>query len=210
MHTITDFHQLDPSRRYTYADYLTWQLKDRIELIMGRIFRMSPAPSAGHQQVVSALHGNIYAHVKHTECKVFPAPFDVVLPSPSGMADTVVQPDVTVICDPSKITDKGCMGPPDLVVEVTSPGSVRKDLHEKYALYERCGVREYWLVLPAERSVIIFTLDEQGKYRPAKPLTRGDRITSTVLPGLIIDMDEVFRDLVEEPEEGYGLEVTRL
>ena len=210
MHAITDFHQLDQSRRYTYADYLTWQLKDRIELIMGKIFRMSPAPSAAHQQVVSALHGNLYQHVRHNACKVFPAPFDVVLPSPSGSVDTVVQPDITVICDNSKITGKGCMGPPDLVVEVASPGSVKKDLHEKYHLYERCGVKEYWLVLPAERTLIMFTLDEQGKYRAAKPLTRGDHITTAILPGMIIDMDEVFGNLVEEPEEGYGLEVVRL
>ena len=210
MHAITDFRQLDQSRRYTYADYLTWQLKDRIELIMGKIFRMSPAPSAEHQQVVSALHGNIYQHVRHKTCKVFPAPFDVVLPSPSGSVDTVVQPDVTVICDTSKITGKGCLGPPDLVVEVASPGSVKKDLHEKYLLYEGCGVKEYWLVLPAERTLIIFTLDEQGKYRAAKPLTCGDHLTTALLPGMIIDMDEVFRNLVEEPEEGYGVEVTRL
>lgn len=124
MPTITDIHQLDQSRRYTYADYLTWQLKDRIELIMGKIFRMSPAPSSAHQHVVSAIHGNIYQHVRHQTCKVFPAPFDVVLPMPSGSVDTVVQPDVTVICDASKITGRGCMGPPDLVVEVASPDSV--------------------------------------------------------------------------------------
>lgn len=207
---ITDISQLDPGKRYTYADYLTWRLKERIELIMGRIFRMSPAPSTEHQQIVSALHGNFYQYLKGKACRVFPSPFDVVLPSTSGALDTVVQPDVAVVCDLSKLTEKCCRGAPDLIVEVVSKTSVKKDLHEKYALYERAGVKEYWLVLPAERSVIVFALDESGVYRPAKPLTSGDRIISCVLDGLELDIDEIFPRLVEEPEEGYGMEMKRI
>jgi hypothetical protein len=120
MSTITDINQLDQSKNYTYADYLTWRLKDRIELIMGRIFRMSPAlpdeagrsraPSSEHQQTLSALHGNMYQFVKKKDCQVFPSPCDVALPSPSAKLDTAVQPDITVICDLSKITEKGCLG----------------------------------------------------------------------------------------------------
>ncbi|HET8838464.1 MAG TPA: Uma2 family endonuclease, partial [Flavobacteriaceae bacterium] len=136
MDYITDISKLDQSKRYTYADYLTWRVKERIELIMGKIFRMSPAPSSEHQQIVSALHSNIYQYLKNKSCRVFPAPFDVVLPSSSGKQDNVVQPDISVICDLSKITEKGCTGAPDLVVEVVSKTSVKKDLHEKYALYE--------------------------------------------------------------------------
>lgn len=210
MTLITDIRQLDPSKLYSYADYLTWQLKERIELIMGRIFRMSPAPSSEHQRIVSALHGNMYQYVRHKSCHVFPAPFDVVLPSPSGDLNTVVQPDIAVICDRSKITDRGCMGAPDLVVEVVSRGSVKKDLHEKYALYEQHRVREYWLVLPSERSLIIFNLDDAGMYQASKPLTSGDQASSAVLQGLTIDLNEIFPDVVEEVEEGYGLEITRL
>jgi Uma2 family endonuclease len=210
MNYITEIHQLDPSKQYTYADYLTWQMKERIELIMGKIFRMSPAPSSEHQQIVSALHGNIYYHLKNQSCQVFPSPFDVVFPSPSGKQDSVVQPDITVICDASKITEKGCMGAPDLVVEVVSKTSVKKDLHEKYSLYEQHGVKEYWLVLPVERSLIIFTLDKRGIYRAAKPLTKGDTAASHVLEGIEIDLDEVFPTLAEEPEEGYGMEYTRI
>jgi Uma2 family endonuclease len=203
MSTITDINQLDQSKYYTYADYLTWRLKDRIELIMGRIFRMSPAPSSEHQQIVSALHGNMYQFLKKKNCQVFPSPYDVVLPSPSGNMDTVVQPDITVICDFSKITEKGCLGAPDLVVEVVSRSSIRKDLHEKYSLYERCCIKEYWMVLPSERSMIIFTLDKHGVYQAAKPLTRGDKVVSHVLAGLEIDLDEIFPDVMLEPEEGY-------
>ncbi len=210
MDYITDLRQLDLSKEYTYADYLTWRLKDRIELIAGRIFRMSPAPSSGHQQIVSALHGNFYQYLKKRSCRVFPSPFDVVLPSPSGNLDTVVQPDITVICDLSKITKRGCLGAPDLVVEVVSKASLKKDLHEKYALYESCGIKEYWLVLPAEPSLIIFTLDDSGTYRAAKPFTRGDKIACHSLPGLEIDVDEIFPDVIEEPEEGYGMEMRRV
>ena len=211
MTLITDINQLDRSKRYTYADYLTWRLKDRIELIMGRIFRMSPAPSSEHQQIVSALHGNLYQYFKHTHCQVFPAPFDVVLPSASEeKLDTVVQPDITIICDSSKITAKGCMGSPDMVVEVVSKGSIRKDLHEKFALYEQHAINEYWLVLPSERSLIIFTLNDKGIYQPSKPLTRGDQATSSILTGLSIELDEIFPDMVEEPDEGYGMEVRRI
>lgn len=210
MDLITDINQLDESRLYTYADYLTWRFKERIELIMGKVFRMSPAPSSEHQRIVSALHGNIYQNVKGKKCHVFPAPFDVVLPSPTGNLDTVVQPDITVVCDRSKITSRGCLGAPDMVVEVVSKGSVRKDLHEKYTLYERCRIKEYWLVLPAERSVVIFTLGDDGIYQTAKPLTIGDKVTSVVLRDLAIDLYEVFLDAFEEPDEDYGMEVTRL
>ena len=171
---------------------------------------MSPAPSSEHQRIVSALQGNIYQYVKHKSCHVFPAPFDVVLPSASGDLDTVVQPDITVVCNRSRITARGCMGAPDLVVEVVSRSSVKKDLHEKYALYEQHGVKEYWLVLPAERSLIIFTLDQNGRYQAAKPLTSGDRATSAVLVDISIDLNEIFPDVVEDLEEGYGIELRRI
>ena len=210
MDFITDINQLDQEKQYTYADYLTWRLKDRIELIVGKIFRMSPASSSEHQQIVLALLGNLYPHLKKGHCKVFPSPFDVVLPSPSGTLDTVVQPDITVICDLSKITERGCTGAPDLVVEVVSKLSVKKDLHEKYALYEASGVKEYWVVHPSDRSLIIFTLDDHGVYQAAKPLTRGDKVVSRVLAGLEIDLDEIFPDIMQEPDEGYGMAVRRI
>jgi Uma2 family endonuclease len=210
MNYITDISELDLSKEYTYGDYLTWRLRERIELIMGKVFRMSPAPNSEHQQIVSVLHGNIYQHLRGKSCRVFPSPFDVILPSLSGKLDSVVQPDISVICDLSRITEKGCMGPPDLVVEVVSKTSVNKDLHEKYTLYEQHGVKEYWLVLPAERSLIIFTLDDRGAYQAAKPLTYGDTAASRVLPGFSIALDEIFPSLAGEPEEGYGMEYNRI
>lgn len=210
MKPITDIGQLDLSKNYTYADYLTWQFTDRVELIMGKIFKMSPAPSSRHQHAVSVIHGTIFQFLKGKPCKVFPAPFDVSLPDASGVSQTVVQPDITVICDPSRITEQGCNGAPDMVVEVISKSSVKKDLHEKYGIYEKAGVKEYWIVQPQDRTLIIFTLTEAGHYQPYKPLTTGDIATSQVLPGLAIDLDGVFSDLIEEPEEFYEAGVKRV
>ncbi len=209
MKPITDIGQLDLTKSYTYADYLTWQFTDRVELIMGKIFKMSPAPTSSHQHAVSVLHGTIFQFLKGKPCKVFPAPFDVSLPDVSGISQTVVQPDITVICNPSRITEQGCNGAADMVVEVISKSSVKKDLHEKYGIYEKAGVKEYWIVQPQDRSLIIFTLTEAG-YQPSKPLTKGDLATSQVLPGLAIDLDELFIDVVEEPKALYPLDVKRI
>lgn len=210
MKPITDIGQLDLTKSYTYADYLTWQFTDRVELIMGKIFKMSPAPSSSYQHAVSVIHGTIFQFLKGKPCKVFPAPFDVSLPDASGVSQTVVQPDITVICDPSMITEQGCNGAPDMVVEVISKSSVKKDLHEKYGIYEKAGVKEYWIVQPEDRTLIIFTLTEAGHYQPSKLLTKGDIATSRVLSGLKIDLDELFIDVVSEPQELYPQDVKRI
>jgi Uma2 family endonuclease len=203
MKTITDFNQLDVNGYYTYADYLSWRFQERVELIFGKIFKMSPAPNSKHQYTVSVLNSTIFQFLKGKACKVFPAPFDVILSIANGIADTVVQPDITVVCDPSKITEQGCKGAPDLVVEIVSKSSVTRDLHEKYSIYEKAGVSEYWIVHPQDKTLVIFTLNE-GKYNPSKPLTKGDIAMSKVLPGFTLDLNELFIDLVEEPEEEYG------
>jgi Uma2 family endonuclease len=205
MKPITDFNQLDLSGYYTYADYLSWQFQERVELILGKIFRISPAPNSKHQNITMVISASLFHYLKGKPCKVFPAPFDVVLPiKKNGVADTVVQPDVTVICDPSKITEQGCEGAPDLVVEIVSKSSVTRDLHEKYSIYEKAGVNEYWIVHPLDKTLIIFTLSE-GKYQPSKPLTKGDIAASKILMGFTLDLNELFIDLVEEPEEDYSM-----
>ena len=140
---------------------------------------------------------------------MFTAPYDVRLPI-KGNDNTVVQPDICVICDPSKLDSKGCKGAPDLIVEIVSTSSVKKDLHEKYSVYEQCGVKEYWIVQPGDKTLSIFLLDENGKYTASRPLTYGDIAESKLLPGFSLDLDEVFRDLIEEPYEGYGEDVYRL
>lgn len=205
---ITDLNQLDFSKSYTYADYLTWQFQERIELIFGKIFKISPAPSSKHQYTITVLTSTIFNFLKGKPCRVFPAPFDVILPL-QNVKNNVVQPDVTVICNPAIITEKGCDGVPDLVVEIVSKSSVTRDLHEKYKLYELAGIREYWVVHPHDKTLIIFILEE-GRYKPAKPLTKGDVAASTILPGLAVDLDELFMDIVEEPEEGYHPDAVRI
>lgn len=164
---------------------------------------MSPVPTSRHQHAVWILHGTLFQYLKGKPCKVFPSPFDVVLPTSDGIPNTIVQPDITVICDPSKITEQGCEDAPDLIVEVISKSSVTRDLHEKYAVYEQCGVREYWVVHPYDRSLIIFLLDDNGIYQPSKPLTKGDIATSHVITGYTLNLDELFADFAEEPEENY-------
>ncbi|MEL6625129.1 MAG: Uma2 family endonuclease, partial [Bacteroidota bacterium] len=149
---VTDIQALDLNKSYTYADYLLWQFKERVELIRGRIFKMSPAPSMGHQEISTNLMGEIYQYLKRKTCKVFHAPFDVRLPlSESQMTDqkvdTVVQPDICVVCDPQKLESRGCIGAPDWIIEILSKSTSNKYLNEKYDLYQNTGVKEYWIVL---------------------------------------------------------------
>lgn len=193
------------SKAYTYADYLTWRFKERVELILGKIFRMSPAPSSQHQKIVGVITNYLFTFLKGKSCHAFPAPFDVILPlGESGKrSGTVVQPDITVVCDKTKIKPHGCEGVPDLVVEIVSKFSVTRDLHEKYFVYELAGVKEYWVVNPNDHSLNIFLLDENGQFQPTKPLTRGDVAKSRVLPGFELLLDDLFSDVVEEPLEYY-------
>lgn len=205
MKTITDINQLDLDKSYTYADYLSWKIKERVELIMGKIHNISPAPKVQHQQISIVLSSEIFNFLKGKQCNVFTAPFDVRLPvrNEKGEPDTVVQPDISVICNNAKIDQNGCNGAPDLIVEIVSKNSVIRDLHEKFDLYEQCGVKEYWIIHPNDKSLSIFLLNEQGKYITSKPLTYGDIAKSRVLPDLEIDLNQVFQDVVQEPEEGY-------
>jgi Uma2 family endonuclease len=186
----------DPSFIYTYADYLKWNFEERLELIKGRIFKMSPAPAPFHQHVLHNLNGLLYNFLKKKPCKVYPAPFDVRLPVKNKMKDeeiiTVVQPDISIICDESKIDNRGCCGAPDLVIEILSPGNSYKDVSIKFELYQESGVREYWIVYPTEEKVAVFILDDVGKYKNEASYTGNDKIKSGTLPGLIIKVKDVF------------------
>jgi len=161
---------LDLTKQYTYADYLTWLDDKSRELINGFIQMMCPAPRFGHAQVSK----NIYRHLdsivirNEGKCEVFYAPFDVRFPKNGENADnkidTVVQPDICVVCDLSKLDDKGCCGAPDMIVEISSPSTLKKDMREKYDLYETQGVKEYWIVHPKDKTINVFLLQENGKY----------------------------------------------
>jgi len=132
--------------KFTYKDYCSWPDDERWELIDGVAYDMSPAPTSRHQRISMIISTNISNWLKGKECEIFSAPFDVLLPAfplkNEGEIDTIVQPDISVICDPSKIVERGCLGTPDLIVEILSPSTSKKDLNEKFQLYEKHGVKE--------------------------------------------------------------------
>lgn len=188
---------IDMSKRYSYADYLTWQFDEMVELINGAVHKMSPAPNRWHQRVSSFLHGELYQFLKGKTCEVYHAPFDVRFPKKGDDTNEqiyhVVQPDICVICDPKKLDDKGCLGAPDLVVEILSPSTSKKDLNEKYDLYESQAVKEYWIVYPESKSITIHSLNEKGKYESSRPYNTAI-ISSTALTGFQLDLRDVFED----------------
>jgi Uma2 family endonuclease len=199
MSIITDIKQLDLTKKYTYADYLTWQFNERVELIKGWIYKMSPAPRRRHQ----AVSGNLFFELKYffrsCNCKVYEAPFDVRLKKNKGSdteVNTVVQPDISVFCDLSKLDDRGAIDAPDLVVEITSDSTMKKDYNEKFNTYEENGAREYWIVNPDSHSMEIFKL-ENNKFDSVGVFNIHDGATvvnSVIFPDLKVNLVEVFKD----------------
>jgi len=189
---ITSFDQLNPDAYYTYQDYLSWKFQERVELFLGKVFKMSPAPNVQHQRISGVIHNSFYNILSVQKCDVFSAPFDVRLPI-SQEKDTVVQPDIVVICDESKLDEQGCNGSPDIVVEILSPGNSRKEMKEKFELYEASLVPEYWIVDPGNEDVVIYTLNVNQKYIGSKPFVSGEHVESLIVPGLHIEVSEVFK-----------------
>jgi Uma2 family endonuclease len=186
---ITDISQLDLTKQYTIADYLSWQFIERVELFKGYIAKMSPAPNTFHQECAGNIYTSIKIFLKNKNCKVFFAPIDVYLPSKDKKS--VVQPDIIVVCDINKIELKGCVGAPDIVVEILSPGNSKKEMKDKFALYEEAGVKEYWVVFPSEQVVQIYELID-NQYKAKAPLANGDKITTSILEGFEVEVDEIF------------------
>lgn len=186
----------DPSLHYTYADYLQWKFEEHVELIRGKIFKMSPAPAPRHQQISVALASELYHFLKKKKCKIFTAPFDVRLPVRNKTKDneitTVVQPDICIICDENKIDNRGCLGAPDLVIEILSPGNTEKEVKLKFELYEEAGVKEYWVVYPSEENVAVFILKKDGKFKGAKIYAGSDSIKSITVEGLVVPLKDIF------------------
>jgi len=196
---ITSLEQLDLSKQYSYADYLLWKFEEKIELIKGFISQMA-APTPFHQDISLELGRVFKNHLKATQkkCKIYHAPFDVrLIKNPQGKTDkeiyTVVQPDLCLICDRSKIDQKGCLGAPDLIIEILSPSNSKTDLQDKFALYEENGVNEYWIVFPHEKVVQKFILKDE-KYQFMGYYTTSNSISPLVLPDLAINLEEVFEE----------------
>ena len=188
---ITNIEQLDPINGvYTYADYVLWKIKDRLEILKGKIFKISPAPAISHQKISGNLYGEMYHYFKGKSCKLFAAPFDVVLKNKKGIEDSVVQPDICVVCDAEKIDKRGCYGAPDLVIEILSPGNSKKEMKYKYALYEEAKVPEYWIIDPDHQNVLVYVLKD-GKYQNPMNIIEGV-IPSEKFPTLELSTDDIF------------------
>lgn len=186
----------DLSGTYSAADYLTWKVDEMMELIRGKIFKMSPAPSSWHQRIYSDLYSVFERQRKEMDpCSIWQAPTDVYLVHPGEdfrQTRNVVQPDFFIVCDQEKIQEKGCIGAPDLVVEILSPSTRKKDATLKLELYQEYGVREYWMISVKERMILIHQLDNEGKYQPKTPVVEGEVITPRDFPQIKVDVEALF------------------
>lgn len=182
-------------KEWNYADLLSWEDDMRYELIEGYPVMMAPGPSTVHQDILGELFAQFHAYLKGKRCKVYLSPFDVRLFEREGDhpadVDTVVQPDMTVVCDRSKVDQKGIQGAPDLIVEILSPSSWRHDCLVKYNLYQRAGVKEYWIVDTEKQVVLVHTLEE-GQYHASKAYTARDTVPVGVLEDCAVDLTAVF------------------
>ncbi len=179
---------------YTFADIMEWD--ERAEIIEGELTMMS-APSREHQKILMEISRQIANFLEGKTCEVYPAPFDVRLfetaeNSPNDV-DTVLEPDISVICDRNKLDEHGCKGAPDLVVEILSRGTLSRDRIVKHSLYSRAGVREYWIVDPLNRSVEVFLPDNRGVLTIDKLYTDEDIVRVNVLSGCFVELNKVFK-----------------
>ena len=181
---------------FNYGLYKAWPEGERWELIHGEAFDMSPAANRRHQGILTNLAGRFIPFFVDRPCKVYLAPFDVLLPADAGQdddsVDTVVQPDLLVICTAAKLTDQGCRGAPDFVLEILSPSTAFKDLGVKLNLYEAHGVKEYWLVNPGNSTILVYQNSRGRGFN--KPLSFGLRETlePVLFPGLTVKLNDVF------------------
>lgn len=172
---------------YTEADYYALPEDVRAELIDGQIYYQA-APSRVHQKISGTLYYKIrdYIESKNGSCEVYPAPFAVKL---CEDRKTIVEPDISVICDRGKLTDKGCTGAPDWIIEIVSPSNSSHDYIRKLNLYADAGVREYWIVNPIEQSIFVYHL-EKDSFK-AKSYTFQDKIKINIYDDLWIDFQEI-------------------
>ena len=187
---------LPQEKRYTFADVLNWDEDVRVELINGIPYMMSP-PTRAHQEISGELYGQLYTFLRGKPCRVYAAPFGVRLFSEGSDApedeETVLEPDLSVICDRDKLDQYGCKGAPDLIIEILSPSTQHRDRFEKLELYRRAGVREYWIVDPEKKFVQTMVL-EDGRYPVGQVYTAADQVPVSVLEGCVIDLAPVFEE----------------
>jgi Uma2 family endonuclease len=182
---------LRDGQHHTYGEYLTWPEDVRYELIEGEAYLMAPAPDLAHQDVAGEVFSQIHTQLAGKACRAFVAPVDVRFPKrdeADDQVDTVVQPDVLVVCDPSKLDRRGVRGAPDWVLEVLSPSTAGHDQVLKRRIYERAGVREFWLVHPMDRVLTIYRLDGVEYGKPDVQELKGST-EIRVLPSVVVAWD---------------------
>lgn len=180
---------------YTYYDYLNFPNDEFVEIIDGKIFAMSPAPSRIHQELIMEISAELRNYIKSNkgQCKVYPAPFDVVLINENENGNdskNIVQPDISVICDKNKLNDKGCFGSPDMIVKIVSKFNPGNDYVKKLYLYEKYKVKEYWIVNPMKKNILVYTLTESG-YNQPDLYTFNDKIKVNIFNNLEIDFNGI-------------------
>jgi Uma2 family endonuclease len=187
------------TQHHTYGEYLTWSDDNREELIDGVAYvREPPAPSRPHQDLVGGLYYEVRGALEGKPCHAYIAPFDVRLPKsdePDEKIDTVVQPDVLIVCDRHKLDQRGMRGAPDWLAEVLSPSTASHDQIIKVPVYERAGVREVWLIHPTDRILTIYRL-EGGRYGRPTILELKGQTPLTAVPGVSVDWDRLLSQLV--------------
>ena len=179
--------------RYTYADYCSWPEDERWELIDGIAYALA-TPTWAHQRVSMAISSQLYGFLKDKPCQVFAAPLSVRLNADEA-DDTVVEPDILVVCDEKKLEDgKGVVGAPDFIVEILSPSTAKNDKRVKYRLYQQVGVKEYWIVDPDDKMLLAYVLRE-GKYTGSTYFEDDAAVPVEVLEGCTVNLGEVFEEL---------------
>ena len=182
----------EKNKLYTYKDYLAFSDNERIEIIEGEIFNMSPAPARIHQKLISNISYELQHYIKSNngECEVYVAPFDVILKNDneeSINSKSVVQPDISVICDKNKLTDSGCTGSPDMIIEIVSPSNSSHDYITKLNLYQKYKIKEYWIIDPRVKKIYVYKLEENEFYDMVNSYTFQDKVKVNIYNDLEID-----------------------
>jgi Uma2 family endonuclease len=181
----------DEKKIHTYQDWLTWD--GTWELINGKAYNMSPAPTSLHQYIVGELYFALRTFLQNRNCFVFVAPFDVFFSESEEYEspDHVTQPDLSVVCSKDQISKSGCQGAPTIIIEVLSPSTALKDFNEKFNLYQKYGVQEYWIVDPGNRTVHVYSLQD-GSYQVRQLYTEQDTIQSFIFKDLLVPLNKLF------------------
>ena len=190
------------NKKYSYGDYLNFPDDEPLEIINGVVYKtygMAPSPRRFHQEISMGLSRIIANYLFDKKCSIFSAPFDVVFTEKSknnNESQSVVQPDLSIICDRNKLDEFGCKGAPDWIIEILSPATASKDLKEKFKLYEKYRVKEYWIVEPTDEFILVYTLNKSGKYENTVLYTKEQKAKTTIFEDLIINLEEVFNKKV--------------